>query len=136
MKIIGFNQTKILAERKEKIEGNVSINQKININKISSEAILLGDKDAIKIEFTFSTIFSEDTGKIEFSGFVMILPEGEEEEKFKKSMGSNKIPEDLRLPIFNFIMGKCTLKTLGLEEELGLPLHIQMPKLNPKKKEE
>lgn len=135
MKIIGFNKTRISAQRKERHEGQLAIDQKINIKDLSKEKIPINDSEAIKIEFTFTTTYSKDFAKIEFEGNVIILPEGKETEEFTKSWKSKKIPEDLRLPIFNFIMGKCSLKALTLEEELNLPLHIQMPRLKTKKDE-
>ena len=132
MKIIGFNLSKILAERKEEIKGNLEIDQKINISGVSKEPISFSKNSAIKVSFTFATIFSKDFAKIEFNGSVLVLPGEEEQSEFEESLKSKKIPEQFRLPIFNFIMNKCTLKTLTLEEELSLPLHVQMPKLKPK----
>ncbi len=133
MKIIGFNKTRISAERKEQHDGGLNIDQKINIKNLSKEKLPINESEAVKIEFTFITQYSKDFAKIEFEGNVVVLPEGDEMEEFTKSWDSKKIPEDLRLPIFNFIMSKCNLKTLTLEDELNLPLHIQMPRLTPKK---
>ena len=67
----------------------------------------------------------------------MILPDNDAELKqFLDSWKDKKIPEHLRTSLFNFIMNKCNIKALFLEDELGLPLHIPMPKLTIQKKEE
>jgi len=36
----------------------------------------------------------------------------------------------MRVPLFNFIMNKCNIKALYLEDEMGLPLHIPLPKIS------
>jgi hypothetical protein len=35
----------------------------------------------------------------------------------------------MRLGIFNFIMVKCNVKALYLEDEMNMPLHVPMPRL-------
>ncbi|MBR9705764.1 hypothetical protein GOV14_01895 [Candidatus Pacearchaeota archaeon] len=134
MKIIGFVRSKISAERKEKIEGSLSIDQKIDIKDLVKEKNPFSDEiDAIRIKYTFSVIYSKKVAKIEFEGSVLVLPEKHEMDAFMKDWDSKKIPESLRVSIFNFILSKCSLKALALEEELSLPLHMQMPKLTSQK---
>jgi hypothetical protein len=134
MKIIGFNKTRILAEKGSSPVNKLDVEQKINIKEITKEKMPFGETDGIKISFSFIIAYSNNSGKLEFEGSLLVLPEGDEIKKFEQGMPSAKIPEDLRLPLFNFIMNKCTLRALSLEEELSLPLHIQMPKLSPPKK--
>jgi hypothetical protein len=43
----------------------------------------------------------------------------------------NKVPDEIKLLVFNFVMTKCNLKALQLEEEFSLPPHIPLPKLTP-----
>ena len=49
----------------------------------------------------------------------------------KKDWKKKKFNHPVKLPLFNFIMEKCNLKALQLEEEVSLPFHIPMPKLAP-----
>lgn len=151
MKIIGFNLLKISVERKEKLENNLSVSQNINIKDVSSDKILIGKEDAIKVKFNFLINYSEDktgsefknsedkTGsefknseekaKLDFEGWVIILPDKDESKQFLKAWKDKKIPDEFKIPIFNFIMGKCTIKALNLEDEMALPLHFPMPRL-------
>ncbi|MBS3080367.1 hypothetical protein J4221_02770 [Candidatus Pacearchaeota archaeon] len=131
MKIIGFNLTKISVEKEEKPQRNVSINQNINIESINKEKIPISDLEALNIKFNLSIAYSENYAKLEFEGSLVILPEKDELKEFLDSWKNKKIPEKAKIPLFNFIMNKCNVKALYLEDELGLPLHIPMPRISP-----
>jgi hypothetical protein len=45
-----------------------------------------------------------------------------------------EMPNAMRLPIFNFILRKCTAKALTLQDELGLPTHIPLPRFDLEEK--
>jgi hypothetical protein len=59
----------------------------------------------------------------------MTLPDTEEFKSIMDSWKDKKIPENMRLGIFNFIMVKCNVKALYLEDEMNMPLHVPMPRL-------
>lgn len=130
MKIIGFNLTKILVEKLEKIEENIQITQNIDIKNLLEEDIEISKNKVIKLIFGLKIDYSKNYGKIDFEGNLLILPEGDDTNKLLESWKSKKIPESMRIPIFNFIMNKCNIKALYLEDEIGLPLHIPMPKVS------
>lgn len=130
MRIIGFNLTKILVEKLEKIDENIQITQNIDIKNILEEDIKIPKNKIIKLVFGLKIDYSKNYGKIDFEGNILILPEGDDIDKILESWKSKKIPENMRIPIFNFIMNKCNIKALYLEDEIGLPLHIPMPKVS------
>ncbi|MEK6914351.1 MAG: hypothetical protein AABW83_01760 [Nanoarchaeota archaeon] len=129
MKIIGFNLTKILVEKKEKLDENLKITQNIDIKNISEEDIKISKNKAIKIDFNLKIEYSKDYARIELEGNIMTLPDGDDTTQLLDAWKSKKIPEYMRVPIFNFIMNKCNIKALYLEDEMSLPLHIPMPKV-------
>lgn len=129
MKIIGFNLTKILIEKKGKIEEDLKITQNIDIKNVLEEDIKISKNKAIKIDFELKIDYSKDFAKIELEGNILALPDGNDTEQLLESWKSKKVPEYMRVPIFNFIMNKCNIKALYLEDEMGLPLHIPMPKV-------
>ena len=131
MRIIGFNLASILAERKEKVMEKVQINQNINIKDVTKEKIPISPTEGLSVKFLFSVDYSEDFAKIEFNGSVLLLPEKEELKTFLKSWKDKKIPDEFKTPLFNFIMSKCNIKALNLEEELNLPHHVPMPRIEP-----
>ena len=137
MRIIGFNLTKILAERQEEDGQGIRVDQNIDIKDIKEEKIPITNNKALKIKFTLTVTYSKDFGKIEFEGSIMTLPDEGEFKSIMDSWKDKKIPENMRLGIFNFIMNKCNVKALHLEDEMGMPLHIPMPRLSKelKKKE-
>ena len=136
MRIIGFNLTKIFAERQEEDGKGIRVDQNIDIKDIKEEKIPITNNKALKIKFTLTVTYSKDFGKIELEGSIMTLPDEEEFKSIMDSWKDKKIPENMRLGIFNFIMVKCNVKALYLEDEMGMPLHVPMPRLTkevPKK---
>jgi len=129
MRIIGFNLTKILAERQEEDGQGIRVDQNIDIKDIKEEKIPITNNKALKIKFTLTVTYSKDFGKIEFEGSIMTLPDEGEFKSIMDSWKDKKIPENMRLGIFNFIMIKCNIKALYLEDEMGMPLHVPMPRL-------
>ena len=129
MRIIGFNLTKILAERQEEDGQGIRVDQNIDIKDIKEEKIPITNNKALKIKFTLTVTYSKDFGKIEFEGSIMTLPDEGEFKSIMDSWKDKKIPENMRLGIFNFIMVKCNIKALYLEDEMGMPLHVPMPRL-------
>ncbi len=136
MQIIGFNLTKISIERKEKQQGKLEIKQNINIDEISKDKIPITEGEVLKTNFTFSVDYSPDFAKVELKGQVVLLPEKEELKDILKEWKKKQVSDKFRMPLFNFIMSKCNIKALELEDELNLPLHIPMPRLSPKKEEQ
>jgi hypothetical protein len=135
MRIIGFTFTKISIEKKEAKFEKVKINQNIDIKEIIREKNPVSNTDTLKVKFNFNIIYSEDYAKLEFEGNVILLPEKKEMDEFLKSWKNKKIPDNSRIPLFNFIMHKCNVKALSLEDEFGLPVHIPFPKLTLNKEE-
>jgi hypothetical protein len=131
MQVIGFGLSRILVERKEKLEGKLEIKSNINIDNITKDGIPISEDDAVKINFTFTLNYNKEDAKLEFKGHTLLLPNEEETKNIINDWKSQKIPDDIKVPLFNFIMSKCNIKALELEEELGIPFHIQMPKIKP-----
>jgi len=131
MKIIGFNLSKISGHRMKPMEESVQIAQNIDIKDVEKEKIPISANDIINLKFNFSITYSKDTAKIEFEGSLILMPEKDELKEFMKAWKDKKIPETERIHIFNFIMHKCNIKALNIADELGLPLHIPMPRLGP-----
>jgi|TARA_B100001971_G_C18100926_1_gene488784 hypothetical protein len=135
MRIIGFNLTKLSIERNEKPEGKLEIKQDINIDEIKKEKIDITSDEALKIDFTFSINYEPKFANVEFKGQVITLPNKEEMKTILKQWKTKQLPEGIKTGVFNFIMAKCNVKALALEDEMGLPTHVPMPRINPKKEE-
>jgi hypothetical protein len=131
MRIIGFNLSKIMVEKKVKLPEKLQINQNIDIKEVEKEKIPISNNEVLNIHFNFTINYSGDFAKLQFEGSVILIPEKDELKNFLKSWKDKKIPDDSRVPLFNFIMSKCNIKALNLEDELGIPIHVPLPRLDP-----
>ncbi len=131
MKIIGFNLLKVSIERKEKLEGELKIDQNIDIKDVVKEKVPISTKEALRVKFGFVINYSNNSAKVEFEGFLILLPEDNEMKEFLDAWKDKQIYEKAKMPLFNFIMTKCNVKALSLEDDLSLPIHLPMPRLNP-----
>jgi hypothetical protein len=146
MNILGFNLTKISANRNSKILQNPMMNTNIEFTDVVKEEIeMLKENDAVKISFKFSVDYAdakdkekknpEIEGKIEFEGIIILSAEKEEAKEIFKLWKKKQIPEGIRIPLFNVILRKCSPKALDMEDQIGLPLHLPFPQIQPSNKE-
>lgn len=134
-RLLSFQFDKILVEKDPLFKGKLEeTNSNIDIKNIEKEKVNLIDKEPLKLEFVFSLKFGS-MGKLEMGGRVFFLLDKESEDSALKEWKSKKLPENLRLILLNLILQKSTLRALQLEEEIGLPFHIQLPRLQIQKEE-
>jgi hypothetical protein len=143
MQVIGFNFTKISAEKFPDFKTGRSINNKIEFTNLEKDKIdLIKDSEVVKIFFEYSLIFTEveksdkKDAEIIFKGFMVLSLEKDEAKEILKSWKKKELPPSLKITLFNILLKKCAAKSLTLEEELGLPPHMAIPQLTPKPAEE
>lgn len=131
MRVIGFNFKKIGAERKKEITGKLEIKSNLQIEEIEKETIDIAG-EILKFSYIYSISYEPGFAEVNFKGTVLALPDKPEDiKKILKDWKKKKIEEAIRIPIFNFIMSKCNLKALQLEEDFSLPPHIPLPRIAP-----
>lgn len=143
MRIIGFNLTKILAEKAQSSSPTQKINTNIEFINLDKEKIdILKDNDVLKISFKFSIFYTESEdkkeskqGEIAFEGNVLLSTNKEESKEALKSWKKKELPSGFKIAMFNVILKKCTTKALFLEEEINLPSHIPFPQVSQAPKE-
>lgn len=129
MKLIGSKFTKIIAERKPNFTGKLNINTNIQIKDLEKVEEL---KDTLKISYNFEVIYNE-LGGINIEGTIFISTPPKMMKELLKSWKDKQFNTPEHLQITNYIIQKSSIKAFELEEELGLPIHIRLPTLNPKK---
>ena len=139
MKILGFNLTKISAEKISSKLENVKINTNIDISEISeakADEMIKLKEDILTIKFTFILDYT-DYAKIEFQGILILAIDSKDSKEILKNWKNDKkISDEFRISLFNLILRKSTLRALQLEEEIGIPLHLPLPSLKyPDKKD-
>ena len=148
MQIIGFNFTKISAERKPDFK-NTGVNTQIDFLDINKEKInFLKDAESLKVSFKFSVIYAnqdkdnkidekEIQGQTIFEGSLILSVSKEENKLIQKSWKKKQMPPSLQIPLYNFILKKCTIKAVFLQDEVGLPNPLlKIPQLKAQPKQE
>ncbi len=142
MQLIGFNLKKITASKSPDFKRG-AINTNIEFSDVVREKMdLLKDTEALKIAFTFSITYTEkeqnqdaekksesNQGEVTFEGDILFSANKEEAKDITKSWKKKQIPEQYRIPMINFILKRCSVKALSLEEDLNLPSHIPFPQI-------
>lgn len=128
MKILGFNFTKVIAEKNVDFSGKLDLKSNINISSVDKHKLDLVKDEALKVSFSFIVDYS-GLGKVDLSGTMFLLVDPKTLKEAVKSWEDKKLPDEIRMAIINIIMQKSSLKALQMEEDLGLPLHMPMPRL-------
>ncbi|MBU0929451.1 MAG: hypothetical protein KJ623_00055 [Nanoarchaeota archaeon] len=129
MPILGFNITKINAEKKNEVNQKVDIASDLKISKVSEEKVFLDKaQTALRFDFDFIVNYNPNIGTINLSGFILYVEGEESAKKILDSWKKNKtIEPDLMEKLFNSILLRCNIKTLLITQELNLPPHVRLP---------
>jgi len=129
IKLLGFNFTRIDA-RKFNFQRNIGAKSDIKIDSIEKSRLDLLNEDALKFGFSFEINYGE-VGDILIEGFMVLKLDSKAHKEVLSMWKDKKIPQGIRLVVLNIVLQKCSLKSLQLEEELGLPFHMRMPSFQP-----
>lgn len=136
MKILGFNITKVSAEKFLSKVNELNINTQIDIKEIlesKSDSFKIKE-DLISVDFILSIKYEPGMAKIDIGGRILLGLDSKLAQEVLKDWKAKKTSEEFRIFLFNVILRKASLKALELEEDMALPLHIQFPSF--KKSEE
>jgi hypothetical protein len=128
IKLIGSRFTKISAFRSPAFSGEITTKTNIKITELS---IVKESKNTTQIQYVFDIDYGE-LGKIELEGMIYIETDSKTQKELQKSWDNKKIENSDFVIITNIIIQKASLKAFELEDELGLPIHIRLPRINLK----
>jgi hypothetical protein len=134
MTIVGFNFTKLEAEKREPVKGKININNNVSIKDVEEKKIALANDKQKVLSFTFEFIakYDPNVGSIKFTGDVLFM---EESKKAKELLDGwkkdKKLPKEIMPGILNTVLNKCNIQALILSEQINLPPPIPLPKLQP-----
>ena len=136
MKIIGFNFTRVNMEKFSDDYKDLKIKTHIDIVDVKqTKSEIIQTKDVLfKIKFNYNIEYEPKIAKISFSGNLLFLVDPKTAKSFTKQWKNKKFPEEHKITLFNVILKKTNLRSLQLEDELNLPLHISLPSLKESKK--
>ena len=139
MTIVGFNFTKIEAEKKEMIKGKININNNVHINKVEEKDLSLGNQKqkVLTFNFEFTAKYDPNIGSIKFTGDVLFMDDVKQiKEILDGWKKGKKLPKEIMPSILNTVLNKCNIQALILSELINLPPPIPLPKLQAAQPEE
>ena len=139
MTIVGFNFTKIEAEKKEMIKGKININNNVHINKVEEKDLSLGSQKqkVLTFNFEFTAKYDPNIGSIKFTGDVLFMDDIKKIKEILDGWKKNKkLPKEIMPSILNTVLNKCNIQALILSELINLPPPIPLPKLQAAQPEE
>jgi hypothetical protein len=134
IQVLGFNYTKLSAERYPDFKGKLEINPNINIASIEKHELNLIKQDAVKIVFSFGIKY-KDLADINLQGDIILRTDAKTQKEIIKGWKDKNLDQEIQTMILNLIMQKASIRAIELEEEMGLPIHIKIPRLEVSKKE-
>ena len=134
MKLLGFNFTKISIEKAKDSLSELKIENQIDIPDITEvkQDVLKSKDELLAIKFKYVIKYAPDIAHINLEGNILVSVESKLAKETMKKWKNKEFPEELRIPLFNLIFRKAGLKAMELEDEMNLPLHIQMPAIKKK----
>ncbi|MFH1505865.1 MAG: hypothetical protein ABIE94_02655 [archaeon] len=131
MTVVGFNFTRVIAEKNAPIRGRININNNVSITKIEETTLPLDkSKTALQFTFLYTSKFEPNVGKVELEGTLLYLQTKEVAKKVLDQWKKDKkILPEVMTPIMNQILNKCNIQALILTRDLNLPSPIPMPKV-------
>jgi len=137
MRIVGFNFTKISAERQQGAVKGLKINTEINVPEIKElkQDFLKTKEQILEVLFEYKVKYDPDYAVLDFKGRALLAVDPKAAKDILGQWKKKKISEDLKLFLFNIVIKKSSLKALSLEEELNLPTHIPLPTLRKQNKQ-
>ena len=135
MNIVGFNFTKIVAERQRSMVGQVKINNNIHLLGLSEAKIGIGEgaKQALKMTFSFTSEYEPKMAILRMDGDVLILLDKKNAQKVLADWEKDKkLPPGVASRTMNYILEKCNIQGLLLAKDLNLPSPVPLPRVNVK----
>lgn len=131
MKLLGFNFTKLHAEKNSNNTKGVKVSPSIDLSDIkeANNDLLNTGGSVLSVKFSNTINYGSEYGKVEIEGNLLISVDQEVAKQVLEEWKENSIPNDFKVRVFNIISKKSTLKALELENELNMPLHHPMPRV-------
>ena len=131
MKILAFNLKKVNAEKFSAKVENLKINTHIDVSSIEEvkSDVFKFKEEALSISFSFKIEYEPEYASIEIGGVILLSVDSKISREVLKQWKDKLIPDNFKMPLFNLILQKSSIRAIQLEEELNLPLHFQLPSL-------
>lgn len=144
MQVISFMYDKILSERKQTLQAPLKVKTSIKVTDLKQEEVpLAGGKKELVLRFFFEygVEYQTNQGSVLLAGNLLYGGKKEDlEEVYKEWKKTKKFSPEVSKEVLNYIFLRCNIKALQFEQEVALPPHIVLPRLQhqakPKSKAE
>ncbi|MBS3086761.1 hypothetical protein J4422_03600 [Candidatus Pacearchaeota archaeon] len=135
MKVIGFNFTKLSAERLKETVEDIKINTELDFPEIkeTKSPFLKIKEELLEAKFEYKVNYEPGLAKVVIQGKVLFSVDEKTANEVLKQWKKKNLPEDFRILLVNVVMRKSALKALTLCDELNLPVHVPLPTLRKNK---
>lgn len=127
IKLISSKFVKINAEFNPDFSGQTSAKMHIKILEISP----LKNKETFQAKYIFEVNYI-DLGKISLEGSLFFSTDSKTLKELQKAWKENKIETPEYIFITNNIIQKASIKAIQIEEEMGFPIHLRLPRVDLK----
>ncbi|MBI5797999.1 hypothetical protein HZA98_03805 [Candidatus Woesearchaeota archaeon] len=137
MQIISINFDKVLGERKKPLEVPLKVQTSIKIKEVKEEDLNLTNKKeaALSFVFEYAVDYQQDQGTVLLQGSVLCTGDKAElDAAYKDWKKTKKFNPEMSKEILNNVFLRCNIKALLFEQEVALPPHIVLPRLEQGKK--
>ena len=131
MPIAGFTLTRMLAEKKAQMRGEININTNIAIVSAEEVDFVMGNtkQKGIKVVFDYRNTYTPDLGTLIIGGEILYLSEQRKHDELMKGWSKNKkFPEDLTAELFDKISISASIEAIHLSTTVGLPPPVPLPR--------
>lgn len=135
--IVGFHYTKLSVEMHQPLRGKISVKNDLNIQDVKEQPLpgVKGPHKTVSFQFVFTVSYAPHiadiviTGDVYYAAAPKVIDDVLATWKSKK-----KVSSDVSLDVLNYALQKCNIRALEMSQELNLPLHLPLPKVDFQKK--
>lgn len=133
MKIISFNFTKIGVEKFKNRPEKLKTDTNLDITNITpvENSVINTEGQLIQVLFSYKVKYEPGYAELELKGNMLLSLDAGMSKEVLKEWKKKSMPENFQIALYNVILKKATVKSLQLEDELNLPLHLPIPQVRP-----
>ncbi len=133
MAVVGFNYTKLLAERKKgpEGEGKVNISNNVSLTDVERQDLSFQEgQEALQIKFRYVSSYKPEVADIKIEGKLVYVDEDSKvDELLDKWEEDRQLPKDVSREVINYILNKCNVQTIVMSRDINIPSPIPLPKV-------
>ncbi|MBU0471485.1 MAG: hypothetical protein KKF65_02590 [Nanoarchaeota archaeon] len=131
MTVVGFNFTKLMAEKNKPVKGQINISNNVLIKDVSESKLGVDSKNkTIKFNFLYTSKYEPAIGLMELEGeIISLIDEKQAKDLLAVWKKEKKVSKDIAKSIMSYILAKCNVQGVVLSKDINLPPPIPLPKM-------